>query len=117
LQDQDLAVGNHLIAGAVGSFLRSMRAIDISVVLGHLVVEQVSLNPVALAVDVGIDAMRPLGSFLRVGDGNVVGGRADPDLVAVVSFGQLPDADVMALGESVEALLEDVVRGGAADVM
>ena len=73
------------------------------------------MNPVTLAIHVLVDAMCPLGVAPAVFGGDVVSGGADPDVLALVSLLELPDADVMALGEGVEGFLEDEVGWAAVD--
>jgi hypothetical protein len=77
--------------------------------------EEVGFDPLALAVDVGVDAVSPLGVGSRFGDVDVVGSGSDPDVAALPGGGLLPDADVMALGEGVEGFLEDDVGRSAVD--
>jgi len=114
-ENGDFAVGEEVVAGGVGGFFRRVWAVDAGVGGGRSGVEEVCLDPLALAVDVGVDAMGPLGPLPRGGDGDVVGGGADPDLAALVGFGQLPDAEVVAFGEGVERFLEDHVGWAAID--
>ena len=83
-----------------------MGAVDARVRGGGAAVEEVGFDPLALAVDVGVDAVAPFGVGSGFGDVDVVGGCADPDFVAVPGTGFFPDADVMALGEGVEGFLE-----------
>ena len=115
LDDRELAVGGDDVAGSVGGGLWDMRAIDQRVGGCGSSVEQIGFDPLALTVDVGIDAVSPLGVGSRSGDVDVVGGGADPYLAAVPGAGLFPDANVVALGKGVEGFLKDEVGRFAVD--
>ena len=92
-----------------------MWAIDARVGGGGAGVEEIGFDPLALAVDVGIDAMAPFGVGSGFGDVDVVGGGTDPDVAALPGAGFFPDTDVVALGEGIEGFLEDEVGRSAVD--
>lgn len=113
--DCHLSVGFDLVSGGVGGASGGCGTAYVGVADGSSGEEEIALNPVALAIDVGIDTVRPLGLSARVGDADVVGSGTDPDLATVVEGGLLPDADVVTFGEGVEGLLEDEIGRAAVD--
>src|ERR1700679_971378 len=63
--DGELAIGEDDIAGSVGCGFGDVRAIDERVGGGGSGEEEVGFDPLALAVDVGVDAMGPFGFETR----------------------------------------------------
>jgi hypothetical protein len=96
VHDRNFPVGHNIVSGCVRGFLRGVRAIRVEIGHRRSRKEQVRLDPVALAIDVRIDAVRSLGVTTSLLSGDVVGRGADPHVAAFVGLLHLPDADVMA---------------------
>jgi len=112
MYDRHLSVGNDLVAGGILQLSGSGGALHVRIPYAGSNEEKIGLDPIALAIHVRVDAMRPFRTTSTIHSGDIVGRGAHPHFLSVVSLGQLPDAQVMALGKSVERFLEDQVRGG-----
>jgi hypothetical protein len=84
----------------------SGRAVDVRISDARSNEEPIGFDPIALAIHMRADAMCPFRPGSAVRGGDVVRRGANPDVLSVVSCRQVPDAQVMALGKSVERFLE-----------
>ena len=101
-----VAVGQNIVAGAIGCFPRGIRTAYGGVGGRRTDEQQIGSDPFAFAVDVWIDPVAPFRSRSAAGGVDVMSGRADPHLLAIIGFGQFPDADVMAFREGVQRFLQ-----------
>src|SRR5579872_5362211 len=98
----DFAVGHNLIASSVGQLLGRGGTIHIHISGCRSDKQQVRLNPIAFAVDVRINPVRPFRAPPSAHGGNVMCGCANPDFASLISLVHVPDSNVVPLGKCVQ---------------
>src|SRR6478609_236686 len=107
--DGHFSVGHNIITCGIRELFWRFWPVNFSASLGGPNEEKVGFNPVAFAVDVWVNTMGPFRASALAGSGDVMSCRSDPDVASVVVPLDLPHAEVMALGESIESLLKDEI--------